>query len=208
MIVNKTINQLVINNIFIQLEGEGTFLRNNPEEGFFKERTMKINTDPFFKALLILIPFCIVAALPMKPNCRYPAKVAKIKSKLKQISTTVAMYYVDTEDYTYPQNPSVFEIDSSLINTDDTSNWLNISLKSPYIFFPFTGEVYTGAQDKPLAMNWEPFKFPPYHVVVWEDGHVSNNSREEAEELINSSVKAQMTRLLYKLTFKNNQALQ
>lgn len=170
---------------------------------------MKINIDPFLKACLILTFFCLVPALTITHHHnRDRAKIAKVKSRLKQIGTTVAMYYTDTRNNKYPKDPSAFNIDPSLIYTEKTTNWFELSINSPYIFFPNQGDEYTGSADKPLAMNWEPFPIPPYYLVVWEDGHVSSVSPEEAEKMINSSIKNQMTRLLYKLTFRKNLALQ
>ena len=170
---------------------------------------MKTNIDPFMKALALLIIFsCFTFAATYKPHSRGSVKIAKVKSRLKQIGTTVAMYYTDGLDIKFPQNPSLFEIDSSLIYTEQTENWFELSVNSPYIFFPNAEDQYTGSPDKPLAMNWEALHTQPYYLVVWEDGHVSSVSPEEAEKMKYSTLKNQMTCLLYKFLFKNNQALQ
>ncbi len=168
---------------------------------------MKINVDPFIKALILLIIFCAVAAF-FKPHRHSGHKIAKMKSKLKQIGTTVAMYYTDEGDNKYPANPSLFEIDESIIYTKETSNWLEISLNSPYLFLPNEGDTYTGSAEKPLAINWEHLNIPPYYQVVWEDGHVSAVTKEEANKLMHSSFKNSFTVFLYKMTFKYNETLQ
>ena len=169
---------------------------------------MKINIDPFLKALVLLIIFGSFAiAASYKPYSN-KAKISKVKSRLKQIGTTVAMYYSDSLEKKYPKNPTVFDIDQSLIHTEQTTNWFELSINSPYLFFPYEGDEYTGSAEKPLAMNWEPMQRPFYYLVVWEDGHVSHISPEEAEILKNSSLKNQLTVQLYNFLFRNNQALQ
>jgi len=168
---------------------------------------MKINIDPFLKALFLLIIFCVIAAFVSPPRHR-GHKIAKMKSRLKQIGTTVAMYYSDGSTNKYPSDPSAFYIDESLIYTEKTSNWMEISLNSPYLFFPNEGEEYTGEANKPLAINWEHYNIPPYYQVIWEDGHVSSVSEEEAKKLFHSSVKNSLMTFLYKMTFKYNEPLQ
>lgn len=170
---------------------------------------MNRNIDPFLKALLLLIIFsCFAVIASLKHNGQDLARISKVKSKLKQIGTTVAMYYTDTHDLKYPKKPSLLDIDTSLTNTEQTENWFELSLNSPYIFFPYEGDGYTGSAEKPLAMNWEPFPLKPNFVVVWEDGHVSPVTPEEAEKLKNSTLKNKLTSLLYQFQFRNNQALQ
>ena len=169
---------------------------------------MKTNVDPFLKALILLIIFCVLAAFVTPPRKHTYRKLAKVKSRLKQIGTTVAMYYADGASNKYPANPSLFEIDESFIYTKETSNWLDLSLNSPYLFLPNEGDEYTGSADKPLAINWEHFNIPPYYQVVWEDGHVSSVSKEEAEKLFHSSAKNSLSTFLYKMTFKYNETLQ
>lgn len=168
---------------------------------------MKINVDPFLKALLLLIIFSAVAAFFRPSHQNSYRKLAKMKSILKQIGTSVAMYYTDGESNKYPANPGVFEIDEHLIYTKETSNWLEISLNSPYLFLPNDGDEYTGSPEKALAINWEHHNIPPYYQVVWEDGHVSTVSKEEAKKLMHSSFKNSLTVFLYKMTFRNNEAV-
>ena len=168
---------------------------------------MKTNIDPFLKALLLLITFCAVAAFFKPSHKNTYRKITKMKSHLKQIGTCVAMYHADTDDPKYPVNPSVYEIEENLIDTKETSNWLEISLNSPYLFLPNEGEAYTAAADIPLAINWEPFDIPPYYQVIWEDGHVSSLSKEKAQALMNSTLKNRITSIIYKLTYKRNEAL-
>ena len=167
---------------------------------------MKINCDPFLKALGTLIIFFFVAFFPAKRDHSY-ANHAKLKSRLKQIGTTVAMYYSDGTSNLYPDNPSLYYFDESIMFTNNYSNWLEINLNTPYIFIPFSGDEYTGSADKPLAMNWEPFEFPPHYQVVYEDGHVSPISEEEAYKLMNSSLKNSVSFIIYKLLAKKNEAL-
>lgn len=167
---------------------------------------MKINCDPLLKALGILVIFFFVAFFPAKRNHGY-AKHAKLKSRLKQIGTTVAMYHSDSSSNIYPDNPALYDFDESIILANNYSNWLEINLNTPYIFIPFTGDEYTGSADKPLAMNWEPFELSPHYQVVYEDGHVGPVSNEEAYKLMNSSLKNSVSFLLYKLLAKKNEAL-
>ena len=72
------------------------------------------------------------------PNYELKAKIAKCKSRLKQIGTTVAMYYSDGNVAAFPDGPSTadvnaahtaFEVDSSIVSCpvedDDNLVWAN-----------------------------------------------------------------------------------
>ena len=168
---------------------------------------MKIDSEKFLKVVAMLFIFSVLGAkIPGKLDFE-KARVAKVKSRLKQIGTTVAMYYAGEETKHYPQNPSVFEFDEDLLRTSKVSNWLDLNLNSPYFFFPSTGGKYTEGENKPLAINWEPFKVSPHYAIVYEDGHVGSISDEEAYKLMNSSLKNSVSFILYKLLAKKNEAL-
>ena len=171
---------------------------------------MNRNIDPFMRALLLLITFSLIVAFlaPRNYHKHGYAKIAKMKSRLKQIGTIVAMYYSDADTNLYPQNPALFEIDESFLYSDDIKTWEDISLNTPYFFFPNTGDEYTGEADKPLAINWEHFDIPPYYQVVWEDGHVSTVSPEEAKKMMKSSEKNRRVLRLYQELNKKNEPFQ
>ena len=149
-------------------------------------------------------------SLPKMPICREHAKSAKLKSRLKQIGLLVSLYFEGQEKLTYPKNPSAFKIDPKFFYTNKTSNWYEINLNSPYYFFPDESHKYTGSPTAPLATNWEPIinRGIEFFVVVWEDGHISQVSRTEQLKLFLNTYKGRVSKELYSLMSKNNQALQ
>ncbi|MCM8542667.1 MAG: hypothetical protein NE328_20545 [Lentisphaeraceae bacterium] len=152
----------------------------------------------------------VILSLPKIPNCGDHPKSAKLKSRLKQISLTVAMYFHDQENLSYPINPSKLKIEPRFFYTDKTNDWFEINLNSPYYFFPDENHLYTGSPKVPIATNWEPILRgrQEYFAVAWEDGHVSQISRKEQLKLFHSTYKGRVSKELYDLLSKNNQALQ
>lgn len=121
------------------------------------------------------------------------------KSNLKQIGTTVAMYYTDGGNSHYPKNPQAFDIDISLFYPSHLSgkyielpkNWkipdswekLNQS-NSPYVFLRSPEDKYTCSAVIPMFITRYGYQGGEnYYQVVYEDGHVSNVPYDEAVEL-------------------------
>lgn len=164
-------------------------------------------------SLIFLFILSLVIALvfmPAQGSTRRNSKAAKLKSHLKQIATTVEMYHRHTITDLYPSNPQEIDIDQSLISEVSANNWHDLSLKSPYYFFPYSGKKFTYNTNVPLATNWEAVieNGHEYYSVVWEDGHVSYISPEEHTKLFMTDLKALFTLTIYKVTLRNNQALQ
>ena len=111
---------------------------------------------------------------------------AKDKSRLKQIGTTVAIYYSDGRDTSYPLSPTMFEIDPTIINQADQCTWESISQTSPYFFLVDENDHYTGSKFKPVAIRKKPIKKVPINHVVFEDGHVESRTIEETKQLIDA----------------------
>ena len=161
-----------------------------------------------FLALIAIV--CVAVIMPARGHIHRKSKAAKLKSQMKQIGTTVAMYFVDGESNKYPKTPSLLEIESRFFNTDKTSSWMDVNTHSPYYFFCNESSTYTGRQNIPLATNWDPVKErdKEYLYIVWEDGHVSHISKEEQSKLIEKSLSGAMSSLYRTLTFKSNPAIQ
>ena len=136
------------------------------------------------------------------PDTR-PLYAAKTKSLMKQIYYSFQLYFEDTETDIYP-DPVNLDLDPILIQNASGENFIELSLNSPYYFFQTGGQKFHKSSKKTLATNWEAIPQKPYYIVVWEDGRVTNISREEQQKLIQSSLKGSLTSLLYKLSFKNN----
>lgn len=135
--------------------------------------------------LVVVAIIGILAAmiLPALGKAREKAKIAKCKSRLKQIGTTVAMYYTDGGASSYPSgavsvadmattNAEViaFDIDSSILSCPvmDTQNmdWDH-------------GVSYTGSATSGLAADDQAadvHNIPPVKQYVYEDGHVTNTA--------------------------------
>lgn len=152
----------------------------------------------------------VMISLPKMSVCREHAKSAKLKSRLKQIGNSVALYFHDQQNLSYPETPTALEIKQNFFYTDNTNSWYKVNLNSPYYFFPDENHSYTGSPTAPLATNWEPIirGNTEYFAIVWEDGHVSQVSRKEQLKLFNTTYKGRVTKELYDLLLKNNQALQ
>ena len=132
---------------------------------------------------------------------------ALTKSRLKQIAASFEFHFSEFKTDTYP-SPDIIDLDPYIIGNVSGENWIEYSLNGPYYFFPTEGQKYTGSPEVPIATNWEALPIKPHFQIVWEDGRVTNISREEQLELINSSLKGKMNWLVYTLSFKNNQVFE
>lgn len=126
--------------------------------------------------------------LPALGKARMKAKQAKSKSQLKQLGTTIAMYYTDGGDASFPKDYKKFEIDEYILKSplDNTSHSLQQTIdgKGSYMFLWKPGEVYTGEADKPLAME-KPGLWSDGRVsVVFQDGHVASFFGKTVEEVL------------------------
>lgn len=154
-----------------------------------------------------IITIAITAVLmPAQGRTRGSYKPAKCKSLMKQIGTSVAMYFSDGFELNYPQNPDALEIDEFILQSKKSSTYLELNLNSPFYFFPHDSSKFTGKQNAPLATNWEPIKYrkKEFLFVVWEDGHVSTVSYQEQAKLINRTYFGSITKLYRDLTFQTN----
>jgi len=126
--------------------------------------------------------------LPALGKARMKAKQARSKSRLKQLGTTIAMYYADGSDASFPKDYKKFEIDEYILKSplDDTSHSLQQTVdgKGSYLFLWKPGEQYTGSSDVPLAME-KPGLWNDGRVnVVFQDGHVASYFGETVEEVL------------------------
>jgi len=110
------------------------------------------------------------------------------KSKMKQLGTTVAMYFYEQTDQNYPESPQDLNFDPILVENSPHKTWASLNLKSQYYFFAYQGKKYTGNSDQPLAITKDKIKDLDKHFVVWEDGHVSALDEKETQDLIGSFV--------------------
>ena len=115
--------------------------------------------------------------------------IAGPKSNMKQIGTTVAMYFYDNKDQYYPASPDDIGIDPILLQNSPYKTWNSLNLNSQYFFFAREGKEYTGNNDQPLAITKKEIHQINEHLILWEDGHVSTISEVEAEKLKDSFIK-------------------
>lgn len=121
------------------------------------------------------------------------------KSRLKQLGTTLAMYYTDGGDNYYPKNPQAFDIDISLFYPSHLSgkyielpkdwkipdSWEKLNQSnSPYVFLRSPEDKYTCSAVIPMFITRYGYQGGEnYYQAVYEDGHVSNVPYVEAVEL-------------------------
>lgn len=124
------------------------------------------------------------------------SRLSKEKSRLKQIATTVAMYFTDKTSFAYPSGPREFDIDLSLYYPSHLKgkyiqlanswhapdNWREFNhSNAPYVFLLKEGEKYTGSADVPMFIVRDGYQaYPDRYSVVYEDGHVESIARSEA----------------------------
>lgn len=133
--------------------------------------------------LVVVAIIGILAAmiLPALGKAREKAKIAKCKSRLKQIGTTAAMYYTDGGTTAIPEG-AVNDQDISL-DDDNATLWdLDEAIITCPVLdsFEFQWEHearYTGASDTGLAEDDSGetvHNIPPTKQYVYQDGHVSS----------------------------------
>lgn len=126
--------------------------------------------------------------LPALGKARGKAKQARSKSRLKQLGTTIAMYYTDGGSSAFPKDYKKFDIDLHILKSplDDSSASLQDTIdgNGHYIFLFKPGQNYTGSAETPLAME-KPGLWKDGRVsVVFEDGHVSTFFGNTVEEIL------------------------
>ena len=127
--------------------------------------------------------------LPALGKARMKAKQAKSKSRLKQMGTTVAMYYTDGGSTLYPTDLKKFEFDPSILShpgSDKITTLEDIAKgEGDYIMLFKPGkDAYTGAADKPMFMERPGIWNDGRVNVVFEDGHVSSFFGTTVEEVL------------------------
>ena len=144
--------------------------------------------------LVVVAIIGILAAmiLPALGKAREKAKIAKCKSRLKQIGTSVAMYYTDGGSSAIPEDA---QTDILVYNTTATSKevlWeidkgiMSCPVKDTANFYwNCQSNSYTGAADTGLANDIsnaasgsEYHNIPPLIQYVYQDGHVSTTAPE------------------------------
>ena len=138
--------------------------------------------------LVVVAIIGILAAmiLPALGKAREKAKIAKCKSRPKQIGTTVAMYYTDGGSSSIPEGA---QSDVLVFNTTATSKevlWeiddgiMSCPVKdSGNFFWDCESGSYSGASDTGLASDnptttvaSQYHNIPPRIQYVYQDGHV------------------------------------
>ena len=134
--------------------------------------------------------------IPRVRGCGNP--IYKERSRLKQLGTTVAMYFSDGTTSKYPSNPKQLDLEPDILNTRKGDNSLQLpqdwqipnnwqdfnNSHSAYAFLKTPEEKYTGSNLTPVFIIK-----PNYHYntncrqVVFEDGHVECLPEEEAIRL-------------------------
>ena len=135
--------------------------------------------------LVVVAIIGILAAmiLPALGKAREKAKIAKCKSRLKQIGTTAAMYYTDGGDTTIPLGQTT---GTQLTSTDvNVTNWdlddsiFTCPVLDTSTYFWNHGGTYTGGADTGLANDNTDESYhniPPKVQYVFQDGHVSSTA--------------------------------
>ena len=134
--------------------------------------------------LVVVAIIGILAAmiLPALGKAREKAKIAKCKSRLKQIGTTVAMYYTDGGDSTYPGGDNSTAL--PLITAEQSEFSLDTSIQTcpvldTTVYQWMNGTTYTGSATSGLARDHNTttvHNIPPLKQYVYEDGHVSSDA--------------------------------
>ena len=141
--------------------------------------------------LVVVAIIGILAAmiLPALGKAREKAKIAKCKSRLKQVGTTVAMYYTDGGTTAVPADAQTtqFAVPTASGTTTKVDVWeidqgiITCPVKDTSRFFWNVGGTYSGASDTGLA-NDDPstvanqHNIPPRIQYVYQDGHVSTTA--------------------------------
>ena len=128
----------------------------------------------------------------------------RLKSDLKIIGTTVAVYFADGDKLNYPENPQNMEFDSTRFmarhldgkdkalpkNWQMPESWRKLNDSGiPYIFCIAPGAEYTGSATTPICIVRDGYQvYPDNFPVVYEDGHVATLNREQAQKIWQESI--------------------
>lgn len=141
--------------------------------------------------LVVVAIIGILAAmiLPALGKAREKAKIAKCKSRLKQIGTTVAMYYTDGGTVAYPGGDRFTAAGTDIYSTTATDEYVTFAIDSSIITCPVKdtaterfrwihGVSYQGSATSGLAadIQTDAHNIPPARQYVYEDGHVEANA--------------------------------
>jgi len=130
---------------------------------------------------------------------RSPSKIAREKSYLKQLGTTVAMYYTDGGESKYPENPKDFEFNDRLFRPSHLrgkyielpedwqipDNWESYNQSNtPFVFLRSPEDSYTGNALIPMFITRFGYQAgKDFYLAVFEDGHVDKISFDDAKDL-------------------------
>ena len=139
--------------------------------------------------LVVVAIIGILAAmiLPALGKAREKAKIAKCKSRLKQIGTTVAMYYTDGGSTAVPDGASTDQLSTPTSGgtTEKVDVWeldsgiTTCPVKDTIRFYWNVGASYTGGSDTGLANDITDdtaHNIPPKVQYVFQDGHVGTTA--------------------------------
>lgn len=104
----------------------------------------------------------------------FKAKTARVKSYLKQIGTTYAMYFADSVTLKIP-TPQAVEVDSSIMTYEHPAT----DKKHKFLFIQ-PGYEYSGAANLLLAVTDKPID--GRYLACFEDGHVETITKKEFEK--------------------------
>ena len=107
-------------------------------------------------------------------DVQFKVRVAKAKSRLKQIGTTYAMYFTDGITVKIP-TPDVVEVDESIKTYIHPATG-----KENKFLFIKPGYTYTGSADLLLAVTDKPIDGK--YLACFEDGHVSYITKEQFKQ--------------------------
>ena len=137
--------------------------------------------------LVVVAIIGILAAmiLPALGKAREKAKIAKCKSNLKQIGTSVSMYYTDGGSTAIPGGISTSEMNLAAGATSKEALWeiskdiMSCPVKDNDNFYWNVGASYTGEADTNLANDITTgvnHNIPPKIQYVFQDGHVGTTA--------------------------------